>query len=191
VVSPVDARLTAYGPITASTILHVKGQTYRIDDLLGDAQTQPTSEAGRFTEGYFFVLYLSPTDYHRIHTPCDGIVRSKRHLPGKVYPVHDYAMTHIPQVLTRNERLITYLDHSRSSVIDPVAVVKVGAMNVASIRYVAPFGNGSQLYKGEELAYFEFGSTVVLLIGTKQFAPRADLQHDDRVRQGETLGRWL
>jgi phosphatidylserine decarboxylase len=45
------------------------------------------------------------------------------------------------------------------------------------------------LERGGELAYFEFGSTVVLLTENGIFAPRGDLQVGSRVRMGEALGR--
>src|SRR5690606_18809828 len=106
-------------------------------------------------QGFYIVLYLSPTDYHRIHCPVSGKLLEREHVPGKVYPVNEFGMRHMKGTLSRNERLITYIRHGGGE----AAVVKVGAMNVSSIQYVEPLGNTVE--RGQELAYFEFGSTVV------------------------------
>ncbi|MEK3733652.1 MULTISPECIES: archaetidylserine decarboxylase [Paenibacillus] len=176
-VSPVDATITAQGLIQAGTIVNVKGQDYTIAELLNHS---PRIE--HYINGYVFVLYLSPTDYHRIHSPVTGVQTESEHLKGKVYPVNDFAMTHIRSVLSRNERLITYIAHEFGE----VAVVKVGAMNVSSIQYVSDEVKQWQI--GDELAYFEFGSTVVLLTESGTFTPRGDLETGSRVKMGELLG---
>lgn len=128
------------------------------------------------------VLYLSPTDYHRIHVPVTGQVVEREHIGGKVYPVNDFGLTHMKRVLSRNERLITYIKHNSGE----AAVVKVGAMNVSSIKYVQPIVNSVE--KGDELAYFEFGSTVVLVLEDNTYTPRKDLQVGLKVKMGEYLG---
>lgn len=177
-VSPVDALITGAGPITSGTMVNVKGQDYSIDELLNRS-----SRSKRYISGYYIVLYLSPTDYHRIHSPVSGTVEEREHIPGKVYPVNDFGLTHMVKVLSRNERLITYIQHHDGE----VAVVKVGAMNVSSIQYVQPLRE--VLEKGEELAYFEFGSTVVLLMEDNCFTPHAKLKLGLKVQMGEQLGR--
>ncbi|GGF98908.1 archaetidylserine decarboxylase [Paenibacillus abyssi] len=177
-VSPVDALITGAGPVNSGTILNVKGQDYTIEELLNRS---PRTE--NYRHGFCIVLYLSPTDYHRIHTPVGGVIVEREHIPGKVYPVNDFALRNMPRVLSRNERLVTYIKHNTGE----IAVIKVGAMNVSSIRYVEPIKN--QVEKGEELAYFEFGSTVVLLTEDDSFTLRNDLMPGKRVRVGEELGR--
>ncbi|KOR82552.1 archaetidylserine decarboxylase [Paenibacillus solani] len=176
-VSPVDATLSFMGTIHAGTILSVKGQDYTLSELLANS---PRME--NYLNGYAFVLYLSPTDYHRIHSPVTGVQAESEHLKGRVYPVNDFAMTHIRNVLSRNERLITYIAHEFGE----VAVVKVGAMNVSSIRYADESVKKYQI--GGELAYFEFGSTVVLLTENDTFTPRGDLKPGSKVKMGELLG---
>lgn len=177
-VSPVDALITSAGPVTAGTIVNVKGQDYTIEELLnGSPRT-----AG-YMNGYHIVLYLSPTDYHRIHSPVSGTVEEREHIPGKVYPVNDFGLRHMIRVLSRNERLVTYMRHDCGK----LAVVKVGAMNVSSIQYVQPLRD--QMKKGEELAYFEFGSTVVLLLEDDTFTPLEDVKPGLKVKMGERLGR--
>jgi len=177
VVSPVDAAITGMGPIESGLLLNVKGQDYTIDDLLNHSPRRM-----KYERGFYFVLYLSPTDYHRIHSPVTGTIAESEHVAGKVYPVNEFGLRHMRKVLSRNERLITIVQHEAGE----VAVVKVGALNVASIQYVDGLGN--HLERGGDLAYFEFGSTVVLLMENDTFDPRTDLQVGSKVKMGEKLG---
>lgn len=177
VTSPVDARITGIGLAKEGTLLNVKGQDYDIGALLNGSP-----RAVNYRDGFYFVLYLSPSDYHRIHSPVTGQIVEKEHVPGKVYPVNEFGMRHMKQTLSRNERLITYIHHDKGE----VAVVKVGALNVSSIRYAETLGN--QVEKGEELALFEFGSTVVLLLEKGTFRARPDLMVNSTVKMGEPLG---
>jgi phosphatidylserine decarboxylase len=180
IVSPVDAQITAKGVIADGLMLQVKGQTYTIDELLDGSE-----RAEKYKRGYFFVLYLSPRDYHRIHVPVTGTIVEKQPIAGRVYPVNHMAMTNVPQVLSRNYRIASYIKHDNGE----VAVVKVGALNVASIQFVEDLHD--QVNKGDELAYFEFGSTIVLLMQEGTFSPRADLLIGSRVKMGEGLGITL
>ncbi|MDQ0110952.1 archaetidylserine decarboxylase [Paenibacillus harenae] len=180
VASPVDALVTGAGTIREGTILDVKGQNYTVEELLNRSP-----RAASYLGGYYMVLYLSPTDYHRIHTPVTGTVVEREHVAGKVYPVNDFGLRHMRRVLSRNERLITYIRNGFCE----TAVVKVGAMNVSSIKYVEP--QLDEVVKGDELAYFAFGSTVVLLMEDDSFIPRDDMQVGLKVKMGERLGRLL
>jgi len=179
-VSPVDALITGIGPISDGLMLSVKGQDYSVSELLNSSK-----EAECYHNGFYFVLYLSPTDYHRIHSPIDGLIEHREHLAGRVYPVNDFGLTHMKRVLSRNERLITYMLHAAGR----LAVVKVGAMNVSSIQYALPLSDHA--VKGGDLAYFEFGSTVVLLLENNSFEPRVDLRLGSKVKMGERLGTFL
>jgi phosphatidylserine decarboxylase len=179
-ISPVDALITGMGPIHEGTILNVKGQDYTVEELLNRSP-----RVVNYRNGFCFVLYLSPTDYHRIHAPATGDIVETEHVPGKVYPVNDFGLTQMRRVLSRNERLITFLREEAGE----IAVVKVGALNVSSIRYVEP--RPQRVERGSELAYFEFGSTVVLLTENGIFEPREDLKVGSRVKMGEALGRFI
>jgi len=179
-VSPVDAMLIAAGAVADGTVIEVKGQSYSLPELLGGSPRIPI-----FAGGCYWVLYLSPSDYHRIHAPCDGDIAEKERIPGRTYPVNEFGLRRLRRVLSRNERLVTYIRHEKGE----VAVVKVGAMNVSSIRYAEPLP--SRLVKGEEFARFEFGSTVVLLAEGGLCVPREDLRPGDRIRMGERLATFL
>ena len=64
--------------------------------------------------------------------------------------------------LSKNYRTITELQHGQFC----VAIVKVGAMFVNSIVIT---NEAKHLEKGQEFAYFSFGSTVVLLFEKNSF----------------------
>jgi len=127
---------------------------------------------------------LSPADYHRVHSPVTGTIIGKTHIPGKTYPVNEFGLKTTRKALSRNERLITYIMHRHGI----VSLIKVGAMNVSSIRYTEPLS--PHLNRGDELAYFEFGSTVVLLVENESFEFVHELCEGARVRVGEPLGYW-
>jgi phosphatidylserine decarboxylase len=175
--SPVDSLITGIGPIREGQMLQVKGQDYTVEELLNHSPRTVS-----YKNGFFMVLYLSPTDYHRIHSPVEGKILEKEHIPGKVYPVNDFGLVHMKRVLSRNERLVTYIQHEYGE----VAVVKVGAMNVSSIQYVSSLPD--QLKRGGDLAYFEFGSTVVLLFESGTFTPKQGLAVGSKLKMGEALG---
>ncbi|MDQ0338068.1 phosphatidylserine decarboxylase [Caldalkalibacillus uzonensis] len=181
VVSPVDAIVTGIGEIREGTILNVKGQRYTLAEMLQDTEREK-----KYRNGYYLVLYLSPTDYHRIHAPISGEIIHTRSIKGKVYPVNRFGMQHMKRVLSRNRRLITYLQNEYTE----VAIVKVGAMNVASIQWSERL-QSKRVEKGDELAYFEFGSTVVLLIREESFQFIHGLTEGDRVKMGEPVGRMV
>jgi phosphatidylserine decarboxylase len=177
VLSPVDALITGMGAVQDGLLLGIKGQDYTIEELLNRSP-----RTINYKNGFYFVLYLSPTDYHRIHSPITGEILEKEHVPGKVYPVNEFGLRFMRRVLSRNERLITFLQHDAGE----VAVVKVGALNVSSIQYADALPD--HLERGQELAYFEFGSTVVLLMEDNTFSPRNDLLVGSKVKMGEALG---
>ncbi|KIL41821.1 phosphatidylserine decarboxylase [Gordoniibacillus kamchatkensis] len=178
-VSPVDGTVTGIGRIHDDLAITVKGQDYNVWEILNQEQVSDT-----YRGGFFIVLYLSPADYHRVHSPVAGSIVGKAHSPGKVYPVNGFGLRHMRKVLSRNERLLTYIRHRYGT----LAVVKVGAMNVSSVQYAE--GLRDRIAKGAELAYFEFGSTVVLLTENASFAFRDDLAVGSRVRVGEPIGFW-
>jgi phosphatidylserine decarboxylase len=177
VISPVDAVITGFGPIRDGMSMTVKGQEYTVEELLNRSP-----RTVNYLRGHYIVLYLSPADYHRIHAPVGGRIIETDLIPGTVYPVNEFGLRHVRKVLSRNIRTVTYIRHAWGE----AALVKVGALNVSSIRYVDPLPE--EVRKGDELAAFEFGSTVVLLTESGTFRFRPGLNIGDRVRMGDPLG---
>ena len=155
IVSPADSRVAAGGAIGPDERLEaIKGRDYALADLIAD-----DSQATEMVGGFYTTLYLSPRDYHRVHSPCTGRVRDVYQIPGRLYPVMPAALATIDGLLARNARTVIALDTPHWG---RVFVVMVGATNVARIRVSAK--PGDELRRGDELGSFNLGSTVVLLV---------------------------
>ena len=176
VVSPVDAVIEDVGSINQTSEMVVKGKTYSIQEMLGSQES-----AKKYLHGTYMILYLSPSHYHRIHSPVDGTIVKQWTLGSKSYPVNKMGLKYGVRTLAKNYRLITEVDTSYGH----MAMVKVGAMFVNSIERTH---TGSQLEKGGEMAYFSFGSTVVLLFEKSIFQLDSSIHTPKDIRIGEKIG---
>ena len=172
-VSPVDGLVSQTGAIDNDLLLQAKGRYYTLEQLLaGD------TSANAFKNGLFSTIYLSPRDYHRVHMPYTGKLLRSIYVPGKLFSVNPTTVNTVDAVFARNERLITLFETEFGL----MAVILVGAMLVAGIgtsfqgvvapnrsRTVQTWDYADQhlfFEKGAELGYFNFGSTVILLLPT-------------------------
>lgn len=179
VASPVDGVLEDYGDIQADKNIIVKGKTYSIKEMLGNDQVLK-----KYLGGKYIVLYLSPSHYHRIHSPISGKVIHRWTLGQKSYPVNKWGMKYGKAPLSKNYRTITELQHDQFC----VAIVKVGAMFINSIVITE---ESKHLEKGQEFAYFSFGSTVVLLFEKDCFEINEELTVPAGVQVGEKIGNII
>jgi phosphatidylserine decarboxylase len=191
VVSPADGRIESMGGIDEGGTFVVKGRPYAVAELVGDAQ-----EARRFLGGGGCVVYLSPRDYHRVHSPVSGTIRRIRSLPGDYYPVNSIGVRHVPNLFCRNRRVTIEIDAEDG--LGRVTVVMVVAMIVGRITTVGvdardvPLGDHlfdppRPIRRGEELGVFHLGSTAVVLV-EKRAAGRW-LVGEGPVRYGQALMR--
>lgn len=202
VVSPVDGVLREFGPLRGEKLTQIKGIDYPVTEFLGNETT-----AKRFVNGYFLSFYLSPPDYHHIHSPVDGEIVEVIHLPGTLWPVNDLSVSCIENLYCLNERIAVII---RTKCGD-VAVVAVGATNVGSISLAfADFvtndklkfkpasaaarkclfsGQTWKIKKGERIASFRLGSSVVLLFEPGTFMP-ASLRKNMGCRYGSIIGNF-
>ncbi|MDM5336275.1 archaetidylserine decarboxylase [Fictibacillus enclensis] len=195
-VSPVDGKVAQFGTITEGALIQAKGINYTVEQLLGC-----TSEiSDKYEGGTFLTIYLSPSDYHRIHMPLPGKLTKATYLPGRLFPVNRIGVEHVQGLFTKNERLITYADTPAGE----MALVKVGAFVVGSVR--VPYGEHSTnvkngraystelpdvpFEKGEEVGLFEFGSTVVLLFEKDHILLSDKIQPDAHLKYGEAIGTY-
>ncbi len=193
IVSPVDARIDQFGSIEGATVFQAKGMGYRLDELI------PSDYHKNFIDGSFITLYLSPGDYHRIHSPIGGEVAGYFALPGRLLTVQEYMVKSLPGLFAKNERLISYIETGRGM----VTVVKVGAMNVGRItvsydgvetnrafrrrvEHFYPVNARPRVEKGGDLGAFHLGSTIVLLF-QKNAVVMDSFAAGDRVRVGERI----
>ena len=169
-VSPADGRIEDLGQISAEGELMVKGQPYTAEALLGDRVA-----ARAYEGGHYFIVYLSPRDYHRVHAPTCGSVQCMRYVPGTLFPVNRIGTEFVPQLFARNERLAIVQE---SVVHGIVTTIMVGAIGVGRIglsfddvqtnRGDTP---GLRSYadspiardRGDELGVFHMGSTAIVM----------------------------
>jgi phosphatidylserine decarboxylase len=191
IVSPVDGTVSEAGPLTSDRLLQAKGHHYTLRALLaGDSAWQRT-----FAGGSFATIYLAPYNYHRIHMALPGELREAFYVPGRLFSVNRTTAQLVPGLFSRNERVFCGFDAGGM----PWAIILVGALNVGSMATVwhgdvtprkhrevtalpvtdllAP----TTLTKGDEMARFNMGSTVILL-----FPPGAATWHSAMVA-GQTL----
>ncbi|MGM0844160.1 MAG: phosphatidylserine decarboxylase [Bacillota bacterium] len=177
VISPVDGMLAETGTVTQSLNMRVKGKDYSIEEMLGNKEN-----AERYEGGQYMILYLSPADYHRIHSPLAGKVIDRWDMGRHSYPVNDLGLKYGIRTLSKNFRSVTEVCHGTGK----MCLVKVGAMFVNSIEYTH---KGEKWERGEEIGYFSFGSTVVLLFEEGTFKLKHDLKVPRKVKMGELIGK--
>ena len=191
---PADGRISQCGPIENGRIFQAKGHSFTAAELLGDAEA-----AKPFENGLFATVYLSPKDYHRVHMPWTGTLRETVHVPGRLFSVGTAAVATVPRLFARNERLVCHFDTS----FGPMASVMVGALLVSGVetvwsgveipRYGDAItrkdwrGKGIVLERFAEMARFNYGSTVIVLLppGVAELAP--ELQAEVAVKLGQRL----
>lgn len=186
VVSPVDARVSAAGYATGRALIQAKGVDYSVAELLGNAEL-----AQALNGGAYVTLYLRPKDYHRIHCPLDAEIVAARRIPGTLYPVQPWAVKYLPGLFVRNERLVVEM----KSALGRFALICVGATGVGSIQSAFGEVEGEVCYqhpvrigRGDELAAFKLGSTVIMVFEAGRVA-LGEVALEDEVRVGQILGR--
>ena len=187
--SPCDAIVGAGGAILGNDLVQAKGIVYRLDELLRDA-----AFARQFAGGCYATLRLTAGMYHRFHAPHDCAVEQVAYVPGDAFNVNPPAVARIPRLYCRNERAVLRLRLADGA---PLALVPVAAIFVAGIRLrfadLPPRGAqtiacAAQLAKGEQMGWFEHGSTILLFApGGFELCP--GIAPGRRVRVGERLMR--
>ncbi|KAH8801721.1 phosphatidylserine decarboxylase-like protein [Xylogone sp. PMI_703] len=156
IVSPADCRTVVFNRIDEATKIWVKGREFSLERLLGNAYPE---DAKRYTNGALGIFRLAPQDYHRFHIPVDGVLGTPKTIEGEYYTVNPMAIRSALDVYGENVRVLVPIDsvaHGR------VMVVCVGAMMVGST--VITRKAGDQVHRAEELGYFKFGGSTVLLL---------------------------
>jgi len=194
VVSPCDGIVGAMGQVVAGSVLQAKGAPYSLMDLLGDAEL-----VRNYSGGSFVTLRLTSGMYHRFHAPYDCRVEQVTYVSGDTWNVNPIALKRVEKLFCKNERAIIRCRLSPSGQL--LTLVPVAAILVASIRlhcvdvplnlkYRGPnrLSCDATLRKGEEMGWFEHGSTIVA------FAPRGvalcdGLRQGSVIRMGEPLLR--
>ena len=195
-VSPADAAVGAWGPVADDTLIQAKGRDYSLLALVGDEAL-----AHRMEGGTFATLYLAPKDYHRLHVPVDGTITAATYIPGELWPVNTFAVTHVADLFAVNERIVVTIERPGGGV---VIAVLVGATMVGMTRLAfddlhtnarrrevqrRTYDPPLPVRAGDPLGHFEFGSTIVLVCSSD--AAEIDrMEVGQTVRMGERIGTY-
>ncbi|HEY1981706.1 MAG TPA: archaetidylserine decarboxylase [Xanthobacteraceae bacterium] len=185
VVSPCDAIVGACGAIEETRLYQAKGFPYTLEDLLGDPAAVAAHRNGRYV-----TLRLKSSMYHRFHAPHDGRIDRVTYVSGDTWNVNPIALKRIERLFCKNERAVVRMTLDGGQAITLVAVA---AILVASIRMHCleealnrnyrgrnVIACDSKVRKGDELGWFEHGSTIIV------FAPDGFRLWDD-VREGAAI----
>lgn len=200
IISPVDGEISQIGQIDNGYLLQVKGDYFRLDDLLA----RNAEIIKLFKNGLFCTLYLSPKDYHRIHIPMTGRLTDMVYVPGRLFSVNRRTTQVVSNLFARNERVICLFQTEMGS----MALILVGALLVGSIETVwagtVTPNRWSQiqhwhysgeavpvLQRGNEMGRFNMGSTVIVLLEANRAAWLPDLAALNKIRMGQALAQPL
>jgi phosphatidylserine decarboxylase len=193
-VSPCDGIVGAMGRVSAGSVFQAKGFPYTLIDLLNDSEL-----VARYLRGSFVTLRLTSGMYHRFHAPYDCCVEQVTYVSGDTWNVNPITLERVENLFCKNERAIIRCRLAGSDHI--ITLVPVAAILVASIRlhcvdvllnlkYRGPnaIPCDARLHKGEEMGWFEHGSTMIA------FAPPGvslspDLSAGSVIRMGRPLLR--
>lgn len=178
IVSPVDGYVQSFGDIEDDRHFEVKGKRYSFEEL-----TSLKAEGSNYGGGKFIILYLSPAQYHRFHSPSAGEGEKVAELGRRSLPVNAKGWRYGGRLLSLNHRVVFRIRRRSACMM----MIAVGALNVNSIfqSNTCPFWG-----KGQEVGYFSFGSTVVCLFekGTAEWIE--GLKEEAYVQVGERLAKW-
>jgi len=192
-VSPCDAVVGEFGQLEGLELLQAKGFPYELSELLGSAE-----DAHAFRDARFVTLRLKSSMYHRFHAPCDARLTRLRYISGDTWNVNPVALKSIERLFCRNERVVLPLERADG---DRVVLVAVAAILVASLRLhglpeplTLEYEGRNELEltrryaRGDEIGYFEHGSTIVLL-APRSFEFAETLATGRIVRMGQPIMR--
>lgn len=184
-VSPADSRVLIIPEVSAQERFFVKEKPFNLHTFLADRDL-----AQEYEGGSLMLCRLSSRDYHRYHFPCDSIPNDPTAIPGSLESVHPLAYEAGLLPLQENERHRFVL---RSELFDDILVIVVGAMFVGRITHT--YTVGANCSKGDEMGYFSFGgSSLVLLFKRgiirfeKNLVDRSAQHVETSVLMGERVG---
>lgn len=201
-ICPVDGAISQFGNIEADQIFQAKGHAYSITALVGGDKNM----AKTYENGHFACLYLSPKDYHRIHMPCDGSLKSMTYVPGALFSVNPTTAQGVPGLFARNERVVCEFMSAKHG---NFVMVLVGATIVGSMATVWHDANNGiinpprtgkirtwtyeqqniSLKLGDEMGRFLLGSTVVMLFEKEALEFNPDWRAARAIKLGEMMGK--
>jgi phosphatidylserine decarboxylase len=193
VVSPSDAIIGAFGTIRDGELYQIKGAPYSLLDLVGDPALVEAHRNGRFV-----TLRLTSSMYHRFHSPQDCHIEQVTFIHGDTWNVNPIALKRIERLFCKNERAVirTRLASGEALTLVPVAAILVASLRLHFLDRVlnaqtegpVVFPCDVDVKKGDELGWFEHGSTIIVL-APAHFEFCGNVSEWSRIRAGEALLR--
>ncbi len=192
--SPSDGIVGACGRVQDGQLFQAKGLDYRIEELFG-----PGQDSTPFRNGVWVTLRLTSSMYHRFHAPAACEIEHVSYISGDTWNVNPIALQRVERLFCRNERAVLRARLRPSG--DPIALVPVAAILVASIRLhfldvllhlrwrgAHEMPCQAVASKGQELGWFQHGSTILVFApGHFELAP--GIETGQRIRMGQALMR--
>ncbi|KAJ3827426.1 phosphatidylserine decarboxylase [Lentinula raphanica] len=168
----------------------LKGQPYSIYDMLG---RHDDDVAHSFIGGTVYQAFLSPYDYHRWHSPVDGVIKEVQLIEGTYYAAlpdngadpddPDFQAGDPRGALIRSQswltvaatRALIYIEADDKR-IGTVVFIGVGMAEVSTCDITV--GPGKKVCVGDEIGMFHFGGSTHALI----FGPNVELHFDEDVK---------
>lgn len=193
IISPADGIITDAGKIKEDGVIQAKGKSFSLKSLTANTANEIYTD--------FAIIYLSPSNYHRVHMPLNGELKRMVYIPGKLFPVNEFARKKIDRIFAKNERLSCYFQTK----IGEIAIIFIGAMLVGSIetqwhKVVTPnyynkithfdYHRSHLLFKkGSEIGLFHFGSTVIMLLPKNKVSWEKNVLKT--VKMGEKIASYI
>ena len=197
VISPCDAIVGACGRIEGTTVYQAKGFPYELGDLIADKALQV-----KYRDGVYVTLRLKSSMYHRFHAPLDCNVSHIDYISGDTWNVNPIALRRIEKLYCKNERAVVSLEpvnneagsEQKSITMVPVAAILVASMKFhcleqrLNLQYRGPnrLSCNAQYNKGDEMGYFQHGSTIILF-ATANYRLHKDVSKGRRIFMGQPL----
>ena len=171
VIMPADSTFAGQWEIRKDSHVTVKNINWKISELLEGSQYKD-----RFDGGLFMHSYLGPTDYHRQHAPVGGKVLEAFVIQGQVYMEVElkaeagnpgkHILNHKRNFDSQDNLGYQFAQTRGLIVLDTliglVAILPIGMCQVSSVIITAEVG--VTLRKGEELSYFQFGGSDIIML---------------------------
>jgi phosphatidylserine decarboxylase len=201
-ICPVDGAISQFGNIRKDQIFQAKDHYYSTLALLAEQQAL----ANKFESGHFACLYLSPKDYHRIHMPCDGALKSMTYVPGDLFSVNPTTAANVINLFARNERVVCEFTSEKhgtfvmvlvgATIVGSMATVwhekidgaKNGIVNPPRTKNIRNWNYENIVLKqGDEMGRFLLGSTVVMCFEKDALEFNTNWQPARAIKLGEMM----
>ena len=192
-----DGFISEHGTIQENKLIQAKGKSYTLERLLASNN----SLVSTYKNGQFITLYLSPKNYHRIHSPVNAELQDVTYVPGKLFGVGKSTTETVNELYAKNERLILNFETELGS----MCLIMVGAIFVGSMQTVwhgevtpthqrtirklnlSDVEQTLSVNKGDEIGRFNMGSTVILLFENQAISWLNDMEPGDAIEMGNGL----